>query len=598
MMIRRPLRPLARVLTARAEGVDPNWIEAEERAARMAARLKAERRKAETRLILLGAAFILGFGAVAGRMALVSAAVPVEPTAGADAAPIQAQRAEIVDRNGTLLATNIVTASLYAQPEEMIDPRRAADELARIFPDLDAQGLYERFTSGRRFMWIRRTLSPEQRQLVHDLGEPGLLFGPRETRLYPNGPVAAHVLGGATFGREGVHAAEIVGEAGVERVFDERLRDPARAGEPLRLSIDLGVQVALEDVLARGMEEMGAKGAVGILMEADTGQIRALASLPDFDPNDRPALPVSGDPADSPLFNRAAQGRYELGSAFKPFTVALALDTGLVSPQTMIDTKGPMRWGRYTIRDFRNYGARLTVEDVIVKSSNIGTARIAIEQGSAAQQRFLGQLGFLEPVSVELSEAARTTPLVPERWSDLTTMTVSYGHGIAVTPLHLAAAYATLANGGHRVTPSVIENPGAAAAAERVVSERTAGQVRDMLRQVVTRGTAKFVDVEGYEVAGKTGTADKPLPSGGYARDRVIATFAGMFPVSDPEYVLVVALDEPERLYQGQKLRTAGWTSVPVAAQVIRRIAPVLGLLPLAPATEPEAPLYTLAGNE
>lgn len=598
-MIRRPLRPLARILSARAEGTDPNLVEAEERAARMAACQRAERRKTEARLILLGAVFVLGFSTVAGRMAFVSAAVPVEPQAQSSSSPITNQRADIVDRNGAVLATNVVTVSLYAQPEELIDPKRAAGALAEIFGDLDADRLYERFTSGRKFMWIKRTISPEQRQLVHDLGEPGLLFGPRETRLYPNGAVASHVLGSAGFGREGVNAAEVVGRAGVELVYDERLRDPERSGEPLKLSIDLAAQVAMEDVLAEGMEKMNAKGAAGILMEADTGRIRALVSLPDFDTNTRPALPVSGDPADSPLFNRAAQGRYELGSAFKPLTVGLALEAGIVSPQTTIETKGPMRWGRYTIRDFRDYGPRLSVTDVLVKSSNIGTARIAIEQGAEAQQAFLKRLGFFEPVPVELPEAAETRPLLPGRWSDLTTMTVSYGHGIAVTPLHLAAAYAMIANGGYRVKPTLIEDGGAEPTeADRVLSERTTRELRDMLRQVVTRGTATKVDVEGYEVAAKTGTADKPDASGGYARNKVISTLASFFPASDPDYVLIVSLDEPETTVNGFKIRTAGWTAAPVAADVIRRLAPVLDMRPNRPEPEKLPVLYTLAGND
>lgn len=597
-MIRRPLRPLARILSARAQGKDPDLIEAEERAARLAARHRAERQKAETRLLLLGLVFVLGFTTVAGRMALLSAAVPVEPRAALASDPIRAQRAEIVDRNGALLATNIVTASLYAQPATMIDPKRAATELAEIFPDLDAGTLEARFTDGRKFLWIKRSISPEQRQRVHDLGEPGLLFGPREARLYPNGAVAAHVLGGASYGREGVHAAEVVGTAGVERVFDARLRDPERSDEPLRLSIDIEVQSALEEVLAAGMAEMNAKGAMGILMEAGTGQIRALASLPDFDPNLRPPLPSRGDPADSPLFNRAAQGRYELGSTFKPLTVALALDTGLVAPTTLIDTKGPMRWGRFTIRDFHNYGPQLTVEDVIVKSSNIGAARIAILQGSKAQQDFLKRIGMFEPVPVELTEAARTTPLLPARWSDLTTMTISYGHGIAVTPLHLAAAYAMIANGGRRVTPSIVLQDVAPDESSRVISERSAAQVRSMLRQVVLRGTARQADVPGYEVAGKTGTADKPLPHGGYARDRVISTFASFFPATHPEFVLVIALDEPVNVINGTKVRTAGWTAAPVAAKAIRRIAPIMGLRPGADPEHLAPVLYTLAGNE
>lgn len=614
-MIRRPLRPLARILSARAEGKDPDLIEAEERAARLAARHRAERQKAESRLILLGCVFILGFTTVAGRMALLSAAVPVEPGDEIAADPIRAQRADIIDHNGAILATNLVTASLYAQPEEMIDPAAAARALAKIFPDLDAQTLLARFTDGRKFLWIRRTLSPEQQQQVHDLGEPGLLFGPREVRLYPNGAVAAQVLGGASFGREGVDAAEIVGTAGIERMLDARLRDPAQVGTALKLSIDIDAQVALEEVLDAGMHEMQAKGAVGILMEADTGQIRALASLPDFDPNLRPALPTSGDPADSPLFNRAAQGRYELGSAFKPLTVALALEKGLVTPQTMVDTAGPMRWGRFTIHDFHNYGARLSVEDVLVKSSNIGAARLAIESGSASQRAFLGKLGMLEPVPVELSEAARTTPMVPQRWSDLSTMTIGFGHGIAVTPLHLATAYASLANGGFRVHPSLVASEARPTEADRVVSEKTSRQIREMLRQVVVRGTATTANIPGYEVAGKTGTADKPLPHGGYATNKEIATFASFFPASKPKYVLVVTLDEPVAYINGTAFRTAGLTAVPVAAKAIRRLAPVLGLRPDGTTDEPSpsvvlqddeedggggdaAPLYTVARNE
>jgi cell division protein FtsI (penicillin-binding protein 3) len=342
---------------------------------------------------------------------------------------------------------------------------------------------------------------------------------------------------------------------------------------------------------------MNAKGAMGIVMEARTGLIRAMVSLPDFDPNFRPPLPTSGDPGDSPLFNRAAQGRYELGSVLKPLAIAQALDAGMVSPTTMIDTRGPMRWGRFTIRDFRNYGPRLSVEDVIVKSSNIGTARIAVEQGARAQQEFLRRLGFFEPVPVELVEATRTTPLLPSRWSELTTMTVSYGHGIAITPLHLASAYATLTNGGLRVRPTIIEREVAPGEGERVVSERTSAQMRAMLRQVVVRGTARQADVPGYDLAGKTGTADKPLPNGGYAHNKVISTFAAVFPADDPEYVLLIGLDEPSNLEHGNAIRTAGYTAAPVTGAALRRIAPILGLRPGGGMT-PEAPLYTLAGNQ
>lgn len=597
-MIRRPLRPLARVLSARAEGADPNLIEAEERAARLRALHRAERAKAETRLLLLGVVFILGFTAVAGRMGMVSAGMPIEPRSGVSSDPIVAQRADIVDRNGAILATNIVTSSLYAQPRDMIDPVRAATELAKIFPDLDAEALRGRFTDGRKFVWIKKTISPEQRQMVHDLGEPGLLFGPRETRLYPNGAVLSHVLGGASFGREGVRAAEVIGVAGVERFEDARLRDPAQVSTPLKLSIDLPAQIALEEVLAAGMAEMGAKGAVGILMEADTGQIRAMASLPDFDPNLRPPLPTSGDPADSPLYNRAAQGRYELGSTFKIFGVAQALEMGKVTPNTLIDTSGPMRWGRFTIRDFNNYGPRLTVDNVIVKSSNIGAARIAMMMGGEAQQQFLRKLGLMDVLPLELSEVTRAGPLYPKRWSDLTTMTVSYGHGIAVSPLHLAVAYATVANGGLKVTPTLIELDKRPTEADRVISEETSAQVRSMMRGVVTHGTARQAEVAGYEVGGKTGTADKPLPSGGYARDKTIGTFAGVFPATDPRYVMVIALDEPSNKINGASLRTAGWTAAPIFARALSRIAPIMGMRPDARPEDDVELLYTLATSE
>ena len=373
------------------------------------------------------------------------------------------------------------------------------------------------------------------------------------------------MLGGASFGREGVHAAEVIGTAGVERVFDARLRDPAEVDKPLRLSIDLKVQTALEDVLAQGMEEMRAKGAVGILMEADTGQIRALASLPDFDPNLRPPLPTKGDPADSPLFNRAAQGRYELGSVFKPFTVAMALEAGLVSPQTLVDSKSPMRYGRFTIRDFHDYGARLTVEDVLVKSSNIGAAHIGMMLGAARQQAFFDKIGLLDASPVELVEAGRTAPLLPARWTDLSTITISYGHGMAVTPLHLAAGYATLVNGGFRVHPSIIASDARPTEADRVISARTSQELRDMH---AAGGGARHRQgpptSKGYEVGGKTGTADKPNAWGGYARDKTISTFAAFFPASAPKYVLVVILDEPTTIINKTSFRTAGLTAAPV----------------------------------
>lgn len=578
-MIRTPLRPLARILQARQTGQNPDAIEAENKRVRHEEMRDKSRSRAEGRLLMLGLMFFFAFVAIIGKMGIIASTEPEEPRTASVSNPIINQRANIIDRNGRILATNMDTHALYAQPQMMVDPAEASVKLAAIFPELDADKLLKDFTGSRKFLWIRRQISPEQMQQVHDIGEPGLLFGPREMRLYPNGPIASHILGGARFGREGVSSAEVIGVAGVEKQFDDYLRDPANAGAPLQLSIDLTIQAATERVLAGGMMLMNAKGATSILMDVKTGEIISMASLPDFDPNNRPRVLTTGDQSDSPLFNRAVQGVYELGSTFKIFAVAQALELGLVNPETMIDTKGPMTWGRFRINDFHNYGPELSTTDVIVKSSNVGTARIALQLGPERQKAFLETLGFLKPTSVELIEAASGRPLQPKQWSEISTMTISYGHGLSASPLHLAAAYSTIANGGYQVAPTLLKQDHPVLG-ERLISERSADAAVEMLRQVVVRGTASFGEVAGYEVAGKTGTADKPKPTGGYYDDKVIATFASMFPASDPKYVLIVTLDEPVETSGTEPRRTAGWTAVPVAAEMIRRVAPLLGLRP------------------
>ncbi|MEM7073453.1 MAG: penicillin-binding protein 2 [Pseudomonadota bacterium] len=579
-MIRTPLRPLARVLQARQKGENPDAIECENIRLRHEDMRDKARERAESRLLVLGVLFLCAFVTIGGRMGVLANSEPVEPRAGVAGADIVASRADIVDRYGRILATNLETYSLYAQPPQMVEPERAVRALVGIFPDLDAERLLRDFTGKRKFVWVKRKLSPEQRQAVHDIGEPGLLFGPREMRLYPNGKLAAHVLGGTSFGREGVHAAEVIGVAGVEKFFDDRLRDPAQGHAPLQLSIDLSVQSAVERVLRGGMMLLNAKGASAILMEAQTGEVIALASLPDFDPNARPRPATEGEPGDSPLFNRAVQGVYELGSVFKTFTIAQALDLGVVNPSTVIDIRGPLRWGKYRIRDFRNYGPTQTTTGVMVKSSNIGTARIAQMIGAERQQSFLKSLGLFDATPLELVEASGGLPLRPKKWSELSMMTVSYGHGLSSSPLHLAAGYATIANGGHLVRPTLLRGP-RAQLGPRVVSERAAAQTLEILRRVVTDGTASLAEVEGYAVGGKTGTADKPKArGGGYHEDKVIATFASVFPAHDPAYVLVVSLDEPVETSGSEPRRTAGWTAVPVASEITRRVAPLLGLRP------------------
>ncbi|MEM7295805.1 MAG: penicillin-binding transpeptidase domain-containing protein, partial [Pseudomonadota bacterium] len=355
--VRVPLRPLARIIRARARGEDPSAIEAENRETRHQDQRAAARRVAAGRLWVLGLMFIVGYGAIGLRMAELAGSEPSEPRATAHGASQALMRGDITDRHGRILATNIETFSLYAHPQDMIEPIHAAEQLAQIFPELSLDRLRRDFTGSRKFVWIKRSISPEQRQAVHDIGEPGLLFGPRERRLYPNGSVAAHTLGGATYGEESVRAAEVIGRAGVEKFFDAELRDPARATDPLALSIDLSLQAITEEILAGGMKLLNAKGAAAVLMDARTGEILTLVSLPDFDPNDPPPPLSEGDAADSPLFNRALQGVYELGSAFKIFTVAQAMELGLITPETPINTRGPLKMGGFEINDFRDYGS-------------------------------------------------------------------------------------------------------------------------------------------------------------------------------------------------------------------------------------------------
>ncbi|MDP5307669.1 peptidoglycan D,D-transpeptidase FtsI family protein [Paracoccus spongiarum] len=576
-MIRTPLRPLARILRARERGENPDEIEAENRRLRHEAIQDQARRRAEGRLILMASCFVLAFGTVGLRMGALASSEPSEPRAQVLSAKIMSQRADITDRNGRVLATNLLTHSIYAHPHQMVDPQRAARELARIFPDLDQQKLLRDFTGSRKFLWIKRKISPEQMQAVHDIGEPGLLFGPREMRVYPNGHIASHILGGSGFGNEDVSSAEVLGVAGVEKAFDNWLRDPAHDGAPLSLSIDLPVQAAMEEVLGSGMTVMNAKGAAGILMDVSTGEILAMSSLPDFDPNDRPRPLLKGDPSDSPLFNRAVQGQYELGSTFKIFPVAQALDLKIINPNSGITTTTPMKIGKYRINDFHNYGPQLSATDVIVKSSNVGTVRIAQMLGPERQRDFLDDLGLFDPTPIEMVEAPTGQPLVPKRWPAVTAATVSFGHGLAASPLHLAAAYATIANGGKRVSPTLIHGR-TRPEGQQVLSPRAAEQAVAMLRQVVTRGTARSADVEGYEIAGKTGTADKPRPNGGYYKNKVVSTFASVFPASKPQYVLIVTLDEPTSRSANGESRTAGATAAPVAAELVRRLAPLIGL--------------------
>lgn len=585
MTTRTPLRPLARILSARSRGENPDAIERENLRLRHEEMRDKSRQRAEGRLLVMGLCFVSAFVVVGLKMGQVATSVPEEPKAAASGTPILAQRADIVDRNGRILATNRVTHSLYAQPHEMVDPVHAAKELVKIFPDLKEDRLIKDFTGKRKFLWIKKKIAPEHMQAVHDIGEPGLLFGPREERLYPNGKLAAHILGGTKFGVEGVMSAEIVGQAGVEKARNDYLSDPANGDKPLQLSIDLTVQSTVREVLYGGMKMLDAKGAAAVMMDAHTGEIISMVSLPDFDPNSRPEYFAGNNPADNPRFNRAVQGVYELGSTFKIFAAAQAMELGLANPSTQIPATPPFRWGKFKIKEFENhnYGPYLSLEKMIVKSSNVATAHVAQQIGVTRQQAFLKSLGFFEPTLVELSEAPSGKPLLPPKWSELSTLTISYGHGLSASPLHLATAYSSLLNGGTRVQPTLIKPAGFQPKGERIVRPEVSKAARHMLRQVVAdpEGTASFAEVPGYRIGGKTGTADKPRENGrGYYPDKTITTFASVYPADDPKYVLIVTFDEAVETTGRKPRRTAGWTAVPVAAEIVRRTAPIMGLRP------------------
>ena len=546
------------------------------------------------RLIVVMLALILVYAAVGISMGLMALNEPVEPQLARGAGTATPVRGEIVDRNGNLLAANLPAFSLYAHPRDIKDATAVARDLAEIFPGLSAQRLIKRLSRDSRFVWIKRPITPRQRQQVLDLGYPGLKLGSRTMRIYPAGRTAAHIVGNVRAGNEDVRFAELVGAGGVEGYFDERLRDPARIGKPLELSIDLTVQAALRDVLAAAMARYTAKGAMGVLMDVRTGELLALVSLPDFDPNRAPE-PFNGPAEMSPRFNRAAQGIYELGSTFKVLTAAFALESGVVGPDTLIETGTALTYGRYRISDMHRMPPEMTVTDIVVRSSNVGAARLALWVGTPRLKDYFKRLGFFEPLPLELAEAAGAAPLLPPKWTDLSSMTISFGHGLSVSPVHLAAAFATLAGGGERVLPTLIK--GGAKPTERVFSPETARTMMQIIREVVRRGTGRRTNVPGYEVGGKTGTADKYNPAGGYFKSKVIATFASVFPTSRPRYALVISLDEPVDRSGPVIKREASRTAVPVTAIAIARIAPLLGMRPL-PVSAPTRRAAIAAGGQ
>ncbi|MEM7662592.1 MAG: penicillin-binding protein 2 [Pseudomonadota bacterium] len=476
-----------------------------------------------------------------------------------------AERADIVDRNGELLATSVTAYSLVADPRAVWNPDELVNQLAEILPITDRQELARRLSNReRRFEWVERGLTPRQMQAVFDLGLEGLSFRRESHRVYPRGSQAGHLLGHVD--------VDGVGRMGVERAFEAEL---AKADEPLRLTIDSGVQFALEQELSRAAEEFDIEGAAGLVIEAASGDIRGFASWPAYDPN-RPEL-ASNDQR----LNRVSGAVFELGSIFKPFTVSAALEAGTIGVDDRFDVRSPVVVAGKAITDTHRGTANESVSDIVAESSNIGTVQIAQKTGGGPLRDAFGRYGLFDRAPVDFGVSA--APLLPEYWGELEEVTISYGHGMAVSPLAFAHAFLAFANDGE-VPPlrmretEPTEKPDEADLPRRVMSVEAAEQVRGMLRATVVEGTGTRADVPGFQVAGKTGTAEKPIP-GGYAVDRNITSFAALFPASSPEYVVLIVLDDP-RAGEGEGA-TAALNAAPTAGRVIERIAPLLGVTPV-----------------
>ena len=478
------------------------------------------------------------------------------------------ERADIVDRDGQALARTIDAWTIGLHPAKVIGNKLdLARKLAELMPEKDAAAYLQMLRSDRNFYYLRRRAPPGLVEAINALGEPGLALEREPDRLYPQTTLAAHVIGFTDLDGKG--------NAGMERAFDERLRDPELRGEPLVLSISSRVQQALEHELNEAMVKFSAIGAAGVVMDIHSGEILAMTSLPQLNPN------AAGQGTPEARFNRATLGVYELGSTFKPFTVAMAMDSGIIkSFGQLYNCPNALHVAGRTITDTHPFGRACSVAEIMKESSNIGTAQIADQIGPTRQKEFLRKMGFLDKVQIELKERGRT--LTPgANWNQIETMTVGYGHGIAVTPLHLATGYATLFNGGiyRPATLLKVDKNHAAGKGHRVFSEDTSYKMRALLRLVVMQGTGKKADAPGYRVGGKTGTAEK-IVGGHYTSSLVVTSFAGVFPMDEPRYVMVVMLDEPHATAETFGFHTAGWNVAPVVSKTISRIAPMLGVRP------------------
>lgn len=473
-------------------------------------------------------------------------------------APIS--RADIVDRNGFVLATSLPTVDLFASLKKIKDPEDVALRLSEILEDTNYEDLYAKLSKKRGYVLVYHNLSPSKQAEVNALGIPALEFQKNEKRVYLHDNLFAHVLGYTNI--------DNIGQAGIEKSMHQRLTESSK---PLELTIDMRVQDTVREELSNAIDTFHAIGAAAILMDVRTSEILSLVSLPDFNPNIK--IPV-GEPA---LFNFPTLGTYEPGSIFKTFNTALCLESGKVKLTDKFQTSQAVKIKNQKFSDFHSQNRPLSVGEILIYSSNIGSIEMVERVGKEKQRQFLENLGFLESIKdFEIPERSAPSFQSEKNWTDITMATVSFGHGISVTPLHIITAFSALMNGGIYRAPTLIKSP-SKKQARRVLSEHTSEQMRPLLRDVVLYGTGRRAEVKGYEVGGKTGTAEKVI-NGKYDKKRQTNSFLSVFPASDPKYALLVIIDEPKGLKETFGHAEAGWNVVPVAGNIIAKIAPDLGI--------------------
>ena len=547
---------------------------------------RASLAKSRNRYRLACLAFALSFLAIAVRLVTLGFAAVEPGYGGIHDISTTVHRPDILDRNGRLLATDIKGATLYADPAKVIDRDELVEQVASVLPDINTAELREKLKNGKRFVAIKRELTPKQQAEIYELGQAGLGFIEEYRRVYPMGATASHVVGHVNVDNKGL--------AGIEKFIDDNPQlamsapENAVGGEAVTLSLDLGVQHVLREELVNAMTTYRAKAAAGVVIDVQSGEVVAMVSLPDYDPNYREQA------LDKDRLNRMTSGVYELGSVFKVFTLAAALDGGSATMRSSYDASQPIHVGRFTIEDFHGKKRRLTVPEIFIYSSNIGAAKAALDLGIERHKAFLGKIGLLGRLSTEIGETAE--PLIPSPWGRLNTITIAYGHGLSVTPLQLATATLPLVNGGFAVNPTFLPRTRAAGLKQSpsVLKPATSHSMLQLMRLNVLKGTGKRAEAEGYRVGGKTGTAEKVVGRS-YEGSALLNSFLATFPTDAPEYVVLVTIDEPKRVPESHNEATAGVNAAPTVGKIVARIAPILGVAPKLVGDQPKFDAKVLA---